>query len=247
MAKVRVLVIEDQQAESDVLIAALETNGLEVAGLAQNLSDALKLMHKVDFDIAIIDVYLGQHPEGIAFAEALNANPEKSAPFVFLTSSKDRSIFERAKLTKPHAYLLKPFNELELLYSLEVAVEKYHQEGDVFDSDDAAALMTEDHLFIKKKGALNKVFLTEIVYVEVEERYCTLQCEEAKYVVLKSLKQMEKILEPHGFVRTHRKFLAQQQKITQIILGEDTVLLEGGFSIPISDNYKDLTKNLNIL
>lgn len=247
MAKVRVLLIEDQKEESDALISTLDLNGFEVAGLARNLSDALKMMHDISFDIAIIDVYLGQYPEGLAFAEALNTQPDKSVPFVFLTSSKDRTIFERAKLTKPYAFLLKPFNELELLYALEMAVEKFHDEEDVFDSQESAAVITEDHLFIKKKGALNKVYLNEITYVEVDERYCTIQCYNAKYVVLKSLKQMEQLLEPFGFVRTHRKFLAQKKKITQIILGEDTILMEGGFSIPISDSYKDLTKKLNIL
>lgn len=247
MAKVQVLVIEDRPEESDLLIPALESNGFEVAALARNLKDAFLRMHDTAFDIAIVDVYLGDNPDGISFAEALNAQPNFSRPFVFLTSSKDRSIFERARLTRPFAFLLKPFNELELLYALEMAVEKYYDEEDTLESDEMAAVVAEDHLFIKKKGALNKVWLNEIVYVDVDERYCCLHCKDTKYVVLKSLKQMEQILQPHGFVRTHRKFLAQKALITKIILSEDSVLLEGGFSIPISDNYKDLTKDLNIL
>ncbi|GAB5418873.1 MAG: hypothetical protein Crog4KO_01460 [Crocinitomicaceae bacterium] len=247
MAKVQVLVIEDRQEESDLLIPALESNGFEVAAVARNLRDAFKRMHDTKFDIAIVDVYLGDTPDGISFAEALNAQPNLSRPFVFLTSSKDRSIFDRARLTRPFAFLLKPFNELELLYSLEMAVEKFYDEEDTLESDESAAVIAEDHLFIKKKGALNKVWLNEIIFVEVDERYCTLQCVDSKYVVMKSLKQMEQLLRPHGFVRTHRKFLAQKSKITQIILGEDTLQLEGGYSIPISDNYKDLTKDLNVL
>lgn len=247
MANVRVLVIEDRPEESDVLIPSLESNGFEVAAIARNLKDAFGRMHDTQFDIAIVDVYLGENPDGISFAEALNAQPNLSKPFVFLTSSKDRSIFDRAKLTKPFAFLLKPFNELELLYSLEMAVEKYYDEEDTLESSDNAAVMTEDHLFIKKKGALNKVWLNEIAYVEVDERYCTLYCGDTKYVVMKSLKQMEQLLSPHGFIRTHRKFLAQKDMIKQIILSEDTLILEGGHSIPISDNYKDITKTLNVL
>lgn len=247
MANVRVLVVEDRPEESDVLIPALESNGFEIAAIARNLKEAFARMHDTKFDIAIVDVYLGESPDGIAFSEALNAQPNVSKPFVFLTSSKDRSIFDRAKLTKPFAFLLKPFNELELLYSLEMAVEKYYDEEDTLESDENAAVMTEEHLFIKKKGALNKVWLSDIAYVEVEERYCTLYCDDTKYVVQKSLTQMEKMLSPFGFVRTHRKFLAQKEKIKQIILSEDTLILEGGHSIPISDNYKDITKSLNIL
>lgn len=247
MEKVRVLILEDQQKEGDELVLLLEENQYEIAGWARSLSEALKLMHSVDFDIAIIDVYMGDLPEGIAFAEALQAQPNLSKPFAFLTSSKDRSIFDRAKLTKPFAFLLKPFNALEVLYALEMAVEKYYDQEDALDTDESAGLLTDNSLFIKKKGALHKVQFQAISYVEVDERYCTLYCEADKFVVLKSLKQMEEILGPHGFVRTHRKFLVQKKKITKIILGEDSVLLEGGFSVPISDNYKSLTKDLNIL
>lgn len=247
MTNVRVLVIEDRPEESDVLVATLESKGYEIASIARNLKDAFARMHDTPFDIAIVDVYLGDTPDGIAFAEALHAQPNLSKPFVFLTSSKDRTIFERAKLTKPFAFLLKPFNELELLYSLEMAVEKYYDEEDALEANDNAAVMASDHLFIKKKGALNKVWLRDIAYVEVDERYCTLYCGDAKYVVMKSLKQLGQMLSPHGFIQTHRKFLAQKGLIQKIILSEDTLILEGGFSVPISDNYKDITKTLNVL
>ncbi len=247
MSNVRVLIIEDRKEESDLLIALLEENQYEISGIARTHSDAVKLMRSVDFDIAIIDVYLGEHPEGIAFAETLNAQPDLSKPFVFLTSSKDRSVFDRAKLTKPFAFLMKPFNSLEVLYALEMAFEKYYDQEDAFSESESDTLLASDHLFIKKKGALKKVMLSTILYVEVEDRYCTLHCEEEKFVVLMALSRLENMLTPHGFVRTHRKFLAQRKKITQIILGEDTILLEGGHSIPISDNYKELTKDLNIL
>jgi FixJ family two-component response regulator len=49
---------------------------------------------------------------------------------VFLTSSNDRQIFERAKLTRPFSFLMKPFNELEILYAIEMAVEKFHNQND---------------------------------------------------------------------------------------------------------------------
>lgn len=247
MSKVRVLIIEDRKEESDLLISLLDEHQFEVAGIARNHADAVKLMRSVSFDIAVIDVYLGEHPEGIAFAETLNAQPDLSKPFVFLTSSKDRTVFDRAKLTKPFAFLMKPFNGLEVLYALEMALEKYYDQDDAFDETESDTLLASDHFFIKKKGALKKVLLSSIHYVEVDDRYCTLHCEDEKFVVLISLSRIETMLQPHGFVRTHRKFIVQRNKIEQIILGEDTIILEGGQSIPVSDNYKDLTKSLDIL
>jgi FixJ family two-component response regulator len=57
-------------------------------------------------------------------------SPNASKPFVFLTSSNDRQIF--AKLTRPFSFLMKPFNELEILYAIEMAVEKFHNQNDAF-------------------------------------------------------------------------------------------------------------------
>jgi DNA-binding NarL/FixJ family response regulator len=55
-------------------------------------------------DVVIIDIFLNGSPDGIAFAETINVVPNASKPFVFLTSSNDRQIFERAKLTRPFSF-----------------------------------------------------------------------------------------------------------------------------------------------
>ena len=60
-------------------------------------------------------------------------------------------IFERAKLTKPFSFLMKPFNELEILYALEMAFEKFYEQTNVFMGDDEDTIISTDYLFIKKK------------------------------------------------------------------------------------------------
>ncbi|PHR21926.1 MAG: DNA-binding response regulator, partial [Fluviicola sp.] len=53
--------------------------------------------------------------------------------------------------------------------------------------------------------------------------------------------------EKHRFIRTHRNFLVNSKMIEEIILNEDTILLKGNRSVPLSDNYKKLTKDFNLL
>ena len=48
--------------------------------------------------------------------------------------------FERAKLTKPFSFLLKPFNELEILYAIEMAIEKFYEQNNVFIKDEIVKL-----------------------------------------------------------------------------------------------------------
>lgn len=132
MDNVNILIIEDTPQESDKLIKVLNENNYTISGVARTFKEALDLYYKVKVDIVIIDIFLDGVPDGITFAETINTVPDASKPFVFLTSSTDRKIFERAKLTQPFSFLMKPFNELEVLYAIEMAVEKFYDQNDVF-------------------------------------------------------------------------------------------------------------------
>ncbi len=247
MDNINVLIIEDTEHESDKLAKALTKNNYTIVGVATNFKDALTLFYQNKVDIVIIDIFLDGKPDGISFAETINIVPNTSKPFVFLTSSKDRQIFERAKLTNPFSFLMKPFNELEILYAIEIAIEKFYNQNNVFLSESQDTVISTDHLFIKKKNALKKVLISEILYIEVEERYCNVVTENEKFVILMSLTKVALLLEKNKFIKTHRNYIVNGSKIIEIILSENTIILKGNISVPLSDKYKDMTRNLNIL
>lgn len=247
MNNVSVLIIEDTPEESDALVKVLTENNYTIAGVARTFSEALSMFYQNTVDIVIIDVFLNGNPDGIAFAETLNITPSASRPFVFLTSSNDRQIFERAKLTKPFSFLLKPFNELEILYALEIAIEKFYEQTNVFLSDDQDTVVSSDSLFIKKKNALKKVHIDTIIYIEVEERYCNIITEHEKFVIMISLTRLSALLESNKFVRTHRNYIVNTGKIEAIMLTENLVILQGNHKVILSDKHKDFLRKFNIL
>ncbi|WP_348822748.1 LytR/AlgR family response regulator transcription factor [Flavobacterium aestuarii] len=247
MDNINVLIIEDTPEESEALSKVLLANNYNIAGIAQNYKDALTLFYKNHVDIIIIDVFLDGKPEGITFAETINIIPNASKPFVFLTSSQDRQIFERAKLTKPFSFLMKPFNELEIIYAIEMAVEKFYEQTNVFLSEDQDTVISNDYLFIKKKNALKKVSLKDILYIEVEDRYCNIITEKEKFVILISLTKISELLDKNKFIRTHRNYIVNSDTIEEIILADNLVILKGNHKVSLSDNYKDFIKKIKTL
>lgn len=247
MDNINVLIIEDTPAQSDALIKVLLENNYTVAGVARDFTSALKLFYECNVDVIIIDVFLDGKPDGITFAESINIIPNASKPFVFLTSSQDRQIFERAKLTKPFSFLMKPFNELEILYAIEMAVEKFYEQTNVFLSEEQNTVVSNDFLFIKKKNALKKVALNDILYIEVEERYCNIVTEKEKFVILISLTKISELLDKTKFVRIHRNTIINSDKIEEIILADNLIILKGNHKINLGDAYKDFIKKMNIL
>lgn len=247
MDNINVLIIEDLAAESDALVKVLTENNYTVAGVATTCNEALSMFYKNPVDIIVIDVFLDGKPDGIAFAEAISIIPNAIKPFVFLTSSKDRQIFERAKLTHPFSFLLKPFNELEILYAIEMAVEKFYAQTNVFLSEDQNTVISKDYLFIKKKNSLKKVLISDILYIEVEERYCNIITGSEKFVVLISLIKIIELLDAKIFYRTHRNFIVNSEKIEEILVSDNLIILKGNHKIMLSDKYKDLIKRFQVL
>ena len=247
MDNINVLIIEDTKAESDALIKVLEAHNYNIVAVARSYKDALELFYSKEIDICVIDIFLKGNPEGIAFAETINVVPNNSKPFVFLTSSTDRQIFERAKLTQPFSFLMKPFNELEILYALEMAVEKFYQQNDVFLGDEEDTVISEEYLFIKKGKALKKVRINEIIYIEVEEKYCNIITDKEKFVILISLTKIQNLLNDEIFSRTHRNFIVNTEKIEEIIPTDNLIVLTGGHKATLSEKYKGLLKKVRTL
>lgn len=242
MTDVSVLVIEDEPSESSALVKVLLANNYAIAGVAQDFKDALTIFYSTKVDIVIIDIFLNGIPEGISFAETISITPDASKPFVFLTSSADRKIFERAKLTQPFSYLMKPFNELEILYAIEMAVEKFYDQNNVFMSENEDTVISTEYLFIKKGKSLKKVLLKDIIYIEVEEKYCNIVTEKEKFVILISLIKILKLLSDSVFCRTHRNYIVNTDKIVEIVPGDNLIILSGNHKATLSHKYKEILK-----
>lgn len=247
MDSISILILEDNPAEADALVTVLTANNYTIAGVATTAAAALTLFYQQKVDVVIIDIFLGGSPEGIGFAETINIVPNAAKPFVFLTSSNDRSIFERARLTHPFSYLIKPFNELEILYAIEMAVEKFYAQTGVFSSSEADTVVGGNYLFIKKKDSLKKVETASIVYIEVDQHYCNIITEQEKFTILMSLSKIMELLDAKKFMRTHRNYLVNTEKITEIIPGDNLLLLKGNHQAPLSDTYKEIIRKFVVL
>lgn len=247
MDQINVLVVEDTLSESTALLSALKDSQFNVVGVATTHQEALKLFYSNKVDLLVIDVFLNGVPDGITFAETITSVPDAARPFVFLTSSTDRAIFERAKLTKPYSFLLKPFNPLEILYSLEMAIEKFYGQTDVFQSDEEDTVISSEYFFIKKNNSLKKVAICDIVNIGVEERYCTIFTKAEKFLIQISLTKIIELLDSTVFCRTHRNHIVNLQQIEEIQTTDNLLVMSNKQMVPISPNYKDILLQFKIL
>jgi DNA-binding NarL/FixJ family response regulator len=125
MNEIRVLIIED-----DPLIAADIKNCLNnidfaVSAVVYNYTDAINELAMNTPDVVLTDINLGNEKDGIDIGDLINK--EYQLPFIFLTSHADRATIDRAKKVKPAGYIVKPFDERDLLVNIEIALYNFAQ------------------------------------------------------------------------------------------------------------------------
>jgi len=243
MKNLNILLLEDLEDDAKALQQTLESNNYKVTHV-KNIQEAESKLRTQFFDMMILDIMIDGQPQGIQLADKINKKGIE-IPFLFLTSMQGKAIFEEAKFTNPTNYLLKPFNELELLYALDLAIESYYGQENSISLDSTTAIVSPKHLFIKKSRSVVKVEVSEINFIEVEEKYCSLKCDEGNYLIKMSLKKINELLNNENFKQVHRNYLVNIKKIKEIYFEDSLIILNNRAKIPFSERYKALFKKQN--
>ena len=118
--KEKILVIEDENITALEIQTKLESWGYDVVGLAGSGEDAIRIANEKGIDLILADIVLRGDMDGIDAVERISQRFD--VPIIYLTAHADGDTFERAKQTKPSGYCIKPFDDTELKYGIEIAL-----------------------------------------------------------------------------------------------------------------------------
>jgi two-component system cell cycle sensor histidine kinase/response regulator CckA len=121
-----VLVVEDERVVAKDLQRTLTNLGYEVPVTVATADDAIRAAADRCPDLVLMDIRIKGARDGIETAEILKT--QFDVPVVYLTAYADQQTVARAKLTEPHAYLLKPVKVDELRTAVEIAIYKHEME-----------------------------------------------------------------------------------------------------------------------
>lgn len=207
-----------------------ETSGLKLVVEADSATKAIDLLEEHEVDIIFLDV---QMPEmtGIELVARLNNGYE-----VILVTANDSYAVD-AFDQKVTDYLVKPFEYDRFSQAITKAktnIEAFRKKKDIIE-----------HIFIKSDGKIIHLKLADILFVEALADYVVINTEAKKYIVHHTMKGVEKKLPSQRFVRVHRSFIVNIEKIDFI---EDLSVHIKVKAIPIGASYKDiLYKTMNFL
>jgi signal transduction histidine kinase len=126
MDKVRILIVEDEGVVALSIQRRLEKFGYEVPLVVVSGEEAITQAKEIRPDLILMDIRLKGVLDGIAAAEKIRS--QLDIPIIYLTANSDEATLQRAKLTEPFGYLLKPFEDRELHTTIQMALYKYQSE-----------------------------------------------------------------------------------------------------------------------
>ncbi|MFM7310382.1 MAG: LytR/AlgR family response regulator transcription factor [Flavobacteriales bacterium] len=247
---VNILVVEDESIVRKDIERSLVKLGYQVVAQADNGEKAIELARSTKPDLALMDIQIKGDMTGIETAEVIKG--ELDIPVIYLTAFADDATLSKAKLTEPHGYILKPFKEVDLHTTIEMAIHKHSREREIKVENELLKSLTNyktnaEYLFIKHNSRLVKVNASDIYYVEALKDYMQIVTADMRYIIHATMKDMEKKLPKTVFQRIHRSYMVNMSKI-YAISGSDIILNDINKEIPVGGNYRDeFSERINVL
>ena len=133
MANEKILIVEDEAIVAESLRDKLEELGYAVAATVPSGEEALVKANALRPDLVLMDVRLKGKMDGVETAGILKET--LGLPVIFLTAYSDSNTLQRAKITEPFGYIVKPFKEKELHTTIEISLYKYRTDKLIKDNE----------------------------------------------------------------------------------------------------------------
>ena len=234
--KTTCIIVEDIQIAADFLKKFCEKSGLvEVKGHFLNVADALEFLDQQKPDLIFLDVEM-PGANGFQLLDSLTYSPK-----IILTTSKTEYAFDAFQYNV-NDYLKKPFTYKRFLES----VQKVQAQPVAPPATTTAAPSTDmDFLFIKSDDKLVRLKKDDILFMESMRDYVKFVTPGKTYITYSTLKSMEEKLAGPSFVKVHRSYIININKIDDI--RGNTIYVQGN-AIPVGKGHKEeLAARLNIL
>ena len=136
-----ILIVEDEGIVARDIQDSLEKLGYTVPAIAMSGKAAIESAAEVRPDMVLMDIVIKGSMDGIEAAQEIRDRYD--IPVVFVTAYADRETLQRAKITEPCGYILKPFDETDLLTAIEIALYKHDMERQVRQSQERHRMLFE--------------------------------------------------------------------------------------------------------
>ena len=121
MSQIKVMIVEDELITAEAIAILLKKLNYNPIAIVSSGEKAISKIKNLNLDLILMDIILAGSMDGIETAKIINA--KYNIPIIFITAYGDKKTLNRAKLSEPYGYIVKPItSEDELLPTIELAM-----------------------------------------------------------------------------------------------------------------------------
>ncbi len=210
MKEIQILLVEDTAYVEVALKSRIEEMGFRVSAILAKPEAVVEYMENNTVDIVLSDIFSGETYSGLQLSNDLYANT--STPVILLNGEEGIDPQELIK-AKAYGLLLKPVNDVELAFLIRAATSTVNSST---ENEKKQAAKSKDYIFVRADYRLNKIRVNDIYYLEAKKDYVTIHTGDNVYTVHATMKEMQQILPSEFFIRTHRSYIVNIDKIFSI-------------------------------
>lgn len=223
------LIVDDEPIARKLLQEYIEETGfLKLAGTAENPLKATGLINELQPDLVFLDINMPKM-SGIDFLRSAN-----NLPMVIMTTAYGQYALDGFELAVVD-YLVKPFSLERFLKASQKALELH-----TLKQKKPAAPIEANHIFVKCDGKIEKVLLSELIYIEALANYITLYTKTGKLVAYLTIKGILESLPTGKFLQVHKSYIVNLDLISAI---EGNMLHVGNTKITIGQSFLNEVMN----
>jgi two-component system LytT family response regulator len=225
------IAIDDEPLALEIITAYIEkVSFLRLLKTFDNAIDSIDFIKNNRVDLMFLDIQM-ESLSGIQLIHAL-----KERPAVIFTTAYDRYAVEGFELDAAD-YLLKPISFQRFVKSVDKVYNKIISNRNGQDAQEPQGReATDDFIFVKTENRLQKVALSDILFIEGQGDYLKIVTAAVRIMTLQNFRKFEETLPPENFIRVHKSYLVALNKIESISRNRIKI---GNHLIPVSDTYKD--------
>ncbi len=238
----RILIVEDEMVIGANISIQLSKFGYEVTGIIPRGEEALVHVRENQPDIVLLDINLKGKIDGIQTAEMMQK--EYDIPVIYLTANSDDAHFNQAKATHPHAFISKPYKNIDLKRAIELtaswletfSASENSQVKKSASTKVKSSFVLTDSIYVRNHDKMVKIIVKDIYYIEAERNYCRIYSKDKEYLLVMSLKDIGDKLPQGHFVRVHRSYIINVEHVDEVALSHVAVAKK---AIPLGKSYRD--------
>ena len=246
-SQIKLLIVEDEMIIGAKISMHLVSLGYEVTGILPRGEEAILHVQENPPDIILLDINLKGNLDGIDTARQIHQFAD--IPIIYLTANADDATFNRAKATKPYAFISKPFKQIDLQRAVELTITRMAEnESGILEAEpreESAPFILSDRIFVRHKEKMVKIFIEDILYIEADRNYSRIFTKNKEYMLAITLKIIEEKLPMRNFIRVHRSFIVNLTQVDEV--AENHVIIAQK-AVPLSISLReDLLKRLQMI